>query len=89
MKKDYPLRMCKETHSLVEKMAKEEDRSVNYMLCKLIEKGLSTDIKNINPNAICLKEQTIKDIEKIANKCNKTKEEVVEIMLEAYKSTFK
>ena len=80
--------MCEDAYSLVEKLAKEEDRSVNYMLNKLIEKGLKADIK-ANPNAICLKRQTIKDIEKIASKCNKTKEEVIEIMLEAYKSTFK
>ena len=88
MKKKYLLTMCKDAHSLVEKLAKEEDRSVNYMLCKLIDKGLENS-KGNNQNAICLKEQTIKDIEKIASKCNKTKEEVIEIMLEAYKSTFK
>ena len=88
MKKDYPLRMYKETHSLVEKMAKEEDRSVNYMLCKLIDKGLENSKSN-NLNAIYLKERTIKDIEKIASKCNKTKEEVLEIIVETYKSTFK
>ena len=86
MKKDYLLRMCKDTHSLVEKLAKEEDRSVNYMLCKLIEKGLENSKSN-NQNAIYLKERTIKDIEKIASKCNKTKEEVLEIMVETYKST--
>ena len=86
MKKDYLLRMCKETHSLVEKMAKEEDRSVNYMLCKLIDKGLENSKSN-NQNAIYLKERTIKDIEKIANKCNKTKEEVLELIVETYKST--
>ena len=32
---------------------------------------------------------TIKDIEKIASKCNKTKEEVLELIIETYKSTFK
>ena len=53
MKKDYLLRMCKDTHSLVEKMAKEEDRSVNYMLCKLIEKGLENNKAN-NENTIYL-----------------------------------
>ena len=84
MKKDYLLRMCKELHLKVEKLAKEEDRSVNYMLCRLIEKGLESN----NVNGICLKKQTLKDIEKIANKCNKTMEEVLEIMVEIYKSTF-
>ena len=88
MKKDYPLRMCKELHLQVEKLAREEDRSVNYMLCKLIEKGLENG-KDNNSNAIYLKSETIKDIEKIANKCNKTKEEVLESMLEAYKSTYR
>ena len=58
------------------------------MLNKLIEKGLDNSKSN-NLNTICLKEQTVKDIEKIASKCNKTKEEVIEMMLLAYKSTFK
>ena len=89
MKKNYLLRVCEDTYSLVEKLAKEEDRSVNYMLCKLIEKGLKVDAKDTNPYTICLKKQTIKDIEKLADKCNKAKEEVLEIMIEAYKSTFK
>ena len=88
MKKDYLLRMCKELYSAVEKLAKEEDRSVNYMLCKLIEKGLENS-KDNNLNAIYLNSKTIKDIEKIANKCNKTKEEVLESMIEAYKSTYR
>ena len=88
MKKKYLLTMCKDVHSLVEELAKEEDRSVNYMLNKLIEKSLDGSRSN-NLNTICLKKETIKDIEKIASKCSKTKEEVIEIMLEAYKSTFK
>ena len=88
MKKNYLLRVCEDTYSLVEKLAKEKDRSVNYMLCKLIENGLE-DSKSDNQNAIYLKKQTIKDIEKLAGKCNKTKEEVLEIMIETYKSTFK
>ena len=88
MKKNYLLRMCNEAYSLVEKKAKEEDRSVNYMLCKLIEKGLENNKAN-NENTIYLKKQTIKDIEKIASKCNKTKEEVLELIVEAYRSTFK
>ena len=88
MKKNYLLRVCEDTYSLVEKLAKDEDRSVNYMLCKLIEKGLENSKSN-NSNTIYLKKQTIKDIEKIANKCNKTKEEVLELIVETYKSTFK
>ena len=88
MKKNYLLRVCEDTYSLVEKIAKEEDRSVNYMLNKLIEKGLDGSKSN-NQNAIYLKERTIKDIEKIASKCNKTKEEVLELIVETYKSTFK
>ena len=88
MKKNYLLRVCEDTYSLVEKIAKEEDRSVNYMLCKLIDKGLENSKSN-NQNAIYLKKQTIKDIEKIASKCNKTKEEVLELIVETYKSTFK
>ena len=88
MKKNYLLRVCEDTYSLVEKIAKEEDRSVNYMLCKLIEKGLENNKAN-NENTIYLKKQTIKDIEKIASKCNKTKEEVLELIVEAYRSTFK
>ena len=88
MKKNYLLRMCNDKFSLVEKIAKDEDRSVNYMLCKLIEKGLESGKSN-NEDAIYLKERTIKDIEKIASKCNKTKEEVLELIVETYKSTFK
>ena len=88
MKKKYLLNMCKELYSEVEKIAKEDDRSVNYTLCKLIEKGLENS-KDNNSNAIYPKKQTMKDIEKIANKCNKTKEEVLEIIIETYKSTFK
>ena len=88
MKKNYLLRVCEDTYSSVEKLAKEEDRSVNYMLCKLIEKGLENSKAN-DENAIYLKKQTVKDIEKIASKCNKTKEEVLELIVETYKSTFK
>ena len=88
MKKKYPLSMCKELHSEVERLAKEEDRSVNYMLCKLIEKGL-IDGKDNNSSAIYLDSKTMKDIKELANRCNKTEEEVIKSFVEAYKSTFK
>ena len=88
MKKDYPLRMCKELHSAVEKLAKEEDRSVNYMLCKLIEKGLESG-KDNNLNAIYLDDKTVKDIKELANKCNRSVEEVIKGFVEAYRSTYK
>ena len=89
MKKNYLLRVCEDTYSLVEELARKEDRSVNYMLCKLIERGLEGSVNKTNPNALYLKKQTVKDIEKIASKCNKTKEEVLELIVETYKNTFK
>jgi hypothetical protein len=87
MKKNFLLRIEEDTFSLVEKLSKEEDRSINYMLCKLVNRGLEANIKV--DNAISLKSKTIKDLEKIASKSNKTKEEVLESMLEAYIKTFK
>jgi hypothetical protein len=87
MKKNFLLRIEEDTFSLVEKLSKEEDRSINYTLCKLVDRGLEANTRI--DNAISLKSKTIKDLEKIASKSNKTKEVVLESMLEAYIKTFK
>ena len=54
MKKSFLLRIDEETFDKVKDISEVEERSINYMLCKLISKGL---------NRINLDESIEKDIE--------------------------
>ena len=80
MKKNFLLRIDEETFDKVKDISEVEERSINYMLCKLISKGL---------NRINLDESIEKDIEDFANKSRMSKSELIEIIWKAYKKTYK
>ena len=80
MKKSFLLRIDEETFDKVKDVSEVEERSINYMLCKLISKGL---------NRINLDESIEKDIEDFANKKKITKSELIESIWKAYKKTYK
>ena len=80
MKKSFLLRIDEEIFDKVKDISEVEERSINYMLCKLINKGL---------NRINLDESIEKDIEDFANKKKMTKSELIEIIWRAYKKTYK
>ena len=80
MKKSFLLRIDEETFDKVKDISEVEERSINYMLCKLISKGL---------NRINLDESIEKDIEYFANKSRMSKSELIESIWKAYKKTYK
>ena len=80
MKKSFLLRIDEETFDKVKDISEVEERSINYMLCKLINKGL---------NRINLDESIEKDIEDFANKSRMSKSELIESIWKAYKKTYK
>lgn len=80
MKKNFLLRIDKEMFDKVKDISEVEERSINYMLCKLINKGL---------NRINLDESIEKDIEDFANKSRMSKSELIESIWKAYKKTYK
>ena len=80
MKKNFLLRIDEEIFDKVKDISEVEERSINYMLCKLISKGL---------NSIKLNESIEKDIEDFASKSRMSKSELIEIIWEAYKKTYR
>ena len=80
MKKNFLLRIDEEIFDRVKSISEVEERSINYMLCKLISKGL---------NGIKLNESIEKDIEDFASKSRMSKSELIEIIWEAYKKTYR
>ena len=80
MKKNFLLRLDEEMFNKVKDISEVEERSINYMLCKLINKGL---------NRINLDESIEKDIEDFANKSRMSKSELIESIWKAYKKTYK
>ena len=80
MKKNFLLRIDEEIFDKVKDISEVEERSINYMLCKLISKGL---------NSIRLNESIEKDIEAFASKSRMNKSELIEIIWKAYKKTYK
>ena len=80
MKKNFLLRIDKEIFDEVEYISKVEDRSINYMLCKLINKGL---------NSIDLDSNIEKEIEEYSSKTNLSKTQLIEAMWKMYRKTFK
>ena len=80
MKKNFLLRIDEEIFDKVKDISEVEERSINYMLCKLISKGL---------NSIKLNESIEKDIEDFANKSRMNKSELIEIIWKAYKKTYR
>ena len=80
MKKNFLLRIDEEIFNKVENISKVEDRSINYMLCKLIDKGLSS---------INLDSNIEKEIEEYSSKINLNKSQLIESMWKTYRKTFK
>ena len=80
MKKDLLLRTTEEIFEKIKEKAKEDDRSINYMINKLIENGLTST--NLNP-------KIDKELEEYANKISMTKEELIIRMWNTYSKTFK
>ena len=80
MKKNFLLRIDEEIFDKVKDISEVEERSINYMLCKLISKGL---------NGIKLNESIEKDIEDFANKSRMSKSELIETIWKVYKKTYK
>ena len=80
MKKNFLLRIDEEIFDRVKSISETEDRSINYMIGKLIEKGL---------NGIDLNEGIEKDIEDFAIKSRKSKSELIETIWKVYKKTYK
>jgi DNA helicase HerA-like ATPase len=80
LKKSFLLRIDEEIFDKVKDISEVEERSINYMLCKLINKGL---------NRINLDESIEKDIEDFANKSRMSKSELIESIWKAYKKTYK
>ena len=79
MKKSFLLRIDEEVFNNIKDISEKEDRSINYMINKLINKGL---------NYIELNEELEKDIEIQANKRRMSKNELITQIWNAYKKTF-
>ena len=79
LKKNFLLRVDEEIFDKVKDISEVEDRSINYMINKLINKGL---------NYIELNEELEKDIEMQANKRRMSKNELITQIWNAYKKTF-
>ena len=80
MKKNFLLRIDEEAFDKVKDISEVEERSINYMICKLIDRAL---------NGINLDKNIEKEIEEFANKSRMTKTELIESIWKAYKKTYK
>ena len=79
MKKNFLLRIDEEVFNNIKDISEKEDRSINYMINRLINKGL---------NYIESNEELEKDIEIQANKRRMSKNELITQIWNAYKKTF-
>ena len=80
LKKNFLLRIDEEIFNKVKDISEVEDRSINYMMCKLIDRGL---------NCINLSEDIEKEIEEYANKSRMNKTELIEVIWKVYKKTYR
>lgn len=80
MKKNFLLRVNEEIFDKVKDISEIEDRSINYMMCKLIDKGL---------NCIDLGSEIEKEIEEYASKSRMSKSELIEAIWKVYKKTYR
>ena len=80
MKKAFLLRLDEEVFNKIKDISEVEDRSINYMMCKIIEKGL---------NCIDLDANIEKEIQEEANKSRMTKGELITTIWKVYKKTYK
>lgn len=76
MKKTFLLRIDEEIFDAVRNISENEERSINYMMCKLIDKGL---------NAINLDSKIEKEIEEDAKRARISKAELIEMIWKTYK----
>ena len=80
MKKNFLLRIDKEVFDKVKDISEVEERSINYMMCKLINKGL---------NCIDLGSEIEKEIEEYAIKSRMSKTDLIKTIWKAYKKTYR
>ena len=80
MKKNFLLRIDKEVFDKVKDISEVEERSINYMMCKLIDKGL---------NCIDVGSEIEKEIEEYAIKSRMSKTDLIKTIWKVYKKTYK
>lgn len=80
MKKNFLLRVDEEIFDKVKNISEVEDRSINYMMCKLINRGL---------NCINLDDSIEKEIEEYANKSRMSKSDLIKTIWKVYKKTYR
>ena len=80
MKKNFLLRIDKEVFDKVKDISEVEERSINYMMCKLINKGL---------NCIDLGSEIEKEIEEYAIKSRMSKTDLLKTIWKVYKKTYR
>lgn len=80
MKKNFLLRIDEEVFDKVRDISEVEERSVNYMMCKLINKGL---------NCIDLGSEIEKEIEEYAIKSRMNKADLIKTIWKVYKKTYR
>lgn len=80
MKKNFLLRVDEEIFDKVKDISEAEDRSINYMMCKLIDKGLGF---------IDLGSEIEKEIEECAIKLRMSKTDLIEVIWKVYKKTYR
>ena len=80
MKKNFLLRINEEVFDKVKDISEVEERSINYMMCKLINKGL---------NCIDLGSEIEKEIEEYAIKSRMSKTDLIKTIWKVYKKTYR
>lgn len=80
LKKNFLLRIDEEIFDKVKDISEIEERSINYMMCKLIDKGL---------NCIDLGDDIEKEIEEYANKSRMSKTDLIKTIWKVYKKTYR
>ena len=80
MKKNFLLRIDEEIFDKVKDISEVEERSINYMMCKLINRGL---------NCINLDDSIEKEIEEYAIKSRMSKADLIKTIWKVYKKTYR
>ena len=80
MKKNFLLRIDEEVFDKVKDISEVEERSINYMMCKLIDKGL---------DCIDLGSEIEKEIKEYAIKSRMSKADLIKAIWKVYKKTYR
>ena len=80
MKKNFLLRIDEEVFDKVKDISEVEDRSINYMMCKLIDKSLK---------CIDLESEIEKEIQEYAIKSRMSKTDLIKTIWKVYKKTYR